>query len=154
MRRTISRALVIVFGGAVLGLAVNAVSPRRIPYITPPKPQLKAQDTIPLQEAQELWSSGAAFFLDARTTADYVAGHIANAFSLPVEEFDQHYPSVAGMLAPDATIIVYCDGQECDLSHHLALRLHELGYRNVRILMNGWTVWHTAGLPTHTGDQP
>src|ERR1035437_1869221 len=97
MRRTISRALVIVFGGAVLGLAVNAVSPRRIPYVAPPKPQLKAQDSIPLQEAQELWSSGAAFFFDARATADYVSGHIANAFSLPVEEFDQHYPSVAGM---------------------------------------------------------
>ena len=154
MRRTIQRALIIVFAGAALGLAANALSPRGIPYITPPRPKLETRDTVPLEDAQQLWSGGASFFLDARAPADYAAGHIANAFSLPVEEFDKFYPDAASMLTPDATIVVYCDGLECDLSHHLALKLRELGYRNVRVLVNGWTVWHTAGLPTHAGDQP
>lgn len=151
---TLQRALVIVLTGAALGLAANAISPRGIPFITPPKAKLQAQDIVPLNEAQELWSSATAIFLDARTPADYAAGHIANALSLSVEEFDENYPRVATMLTTDANIVVYCDGQECDLSHHLADKLHELGYKHVRILVNGWTSWRTAGLPSHSGDQP
>ena|SRR5664280_487772 len=154
MRPTLRRALVIVLTGAALGLAANAVSPRRIPYITPPQAKLQPQDIVPLKEAQELWGNGAAIFLDARLPADYAAGHIANAFSLPEEEFDEYYPRVAAVLSPEANIVVYCDGQECDLSHNLAKKLRELRYSHVRILMNGWTAWHTAGLPTHTGDRP
>lgn len=154
MGPTLRRALVIALTGAVLGLVANAVSPRGIPYITPPKAKLQPQDIVPLKEAQELWGSGAAIFLDARARADYTAGHIANAISLPVEEFDEYYPRVATTLTPDANVVAYCDGQECDLSHDLAKKLRELGYSHVRILVNGWTSWHTAGLPTHTGEQP
>jgi len=154
MRRTIQRALLIVLMGGAVGLVANAISPRGIPYRTPPKPRLQAQDTVPLREAQELWRSGATFFFDARSPADYAAGHIANAFSLPVEDFDGRYPRVAAMLTPDSSIVVYCDGQQCDLSHRLMLKLRELGYSHVRVLVNGWTVWQTAGLPSHKGDQP
>jgi rhodanese-related sulfurtransferase len=154
MARTLWRALVIVLGGAVLGLAANAVSPRRIPVLTPPKVAPQASDTVPLEEAKALWGSGTAIFLDARATADYQAGHIAGALSLPIEEFDDHYPQIQPMLSPDATIVAYCDGMECDLSHRLMDRLRELGYHNVRLLVNGWTTWHAAGLMTHAGEQP
>ncbi|HUI07628.1 MAG TPA: rhodanese-like domain-containing protein [Verrucomicrobiae bacterium] len=154
MRRTIQRALLIVLAGGALGLVANAISTRGIPYIAPPKPRLQARDTVPLHEAQELWRSGTTFFLDARSPADYAAGHIANAFSLPVEDFDQQYPRVATLLTPDSSIVVYCDGQQCDLSHRLMVKLSELGYRHVRVLVNGWTVWQTAGLPSRKGEQP
>jgi rhodanese-related sulfurtransferase len=154
MWRTLQRALVIVFGGAVLGLAANALSPRRIPCLTPPKVPPRIQDTVTLDEAKELWSSGSAFFLDARSPADYAAGHIAGALNLPVEEFDEYYPSIGRVLTPDSTIVVYCDGLDCDLSHHLMVKLRELGCHHVRLIVNGWTVWHRAGLLTHTGEQP
>src|SRR5258708_4479801 len=136
MRRTVQRALVITLAGTVLGLAANAISPRRIPLLTRPQAPPKAQDTVTLAEARDLWSGGSTFFLDARAPADYAGGHIAGAFSLPVDEFDDHYPQVAGMLAPNAIIVAYCDGQECDLSHRLMDRLHERGYHNVRLLVN------------------
>jgi rhodanese-related sulfurtransferase len=154
MACTIGRALVIVMAGAVLGLGANALSPRRIPFLTPPKAPPRSSDTVPLDEAKALWGSGTALFLDAREATDYRAGHIAGALSLPIDEFDDHYPQVQPMLTPDATIIAYCDGLECDLSHRLMDRLRELGYHNVRLLVNGWTTWHTAGLLTHAGDQP
>ena len=154
MACTIGRALVIVMAGAVLGVAANALSPRRIPFLTPPKAPPRASDTVPLDDAKALWGSGTAFFLDAREPRDYQAGHIAGALSLPIDEFDDHYPQVQPMLTPDSTIVAYCDGLDCDLSHRLMDRLHELGYHNVRLLVNGWTTWHTAGLLTHTGDQP
>lgn len=154
MARTVRQALVIVLAGAALGLAANAVSPRRIPLLTPPKTLEQASDKLPLETAKSLWSSGTALFLDARATADYNSGHIAGALSLPMEEFDDHYPQVQPMLTPDSSIVVYCDGVDCDLSHRLMDRLRELGYHNVRLLANGWTAWHTAGLLTHAGDQP
>lgn len=148
--RSIRRAIIIVLAGAALGLVANAVSPRRIPYITPPKAELSTEGTISLPDAQKLWASG-VFFLDARAPADYAAGHIANAFNLPWEEFDVYYPHVAPMLTPGMELVVYCNGVECELSHHLADRLKQLGFTNIHILINGWTVWHEAKLPTATG---
>src|SRR5438067_1469537 len=107
MRRTVQRALVLLFGSAVLGLAANAVSPKRIPYITPPKPQIAESEFIPLAEAYAAWGSGATFFLDARAPADYEAGHIANAFNLPAEAFDEHFPQVAPMLTTNSGVVCY-----------------------------------------------
>jgi rhodanese-related sulfurtransferase len=151
MAKVVQRALLIVLVGAVLGLLSNAISPKGIPLITPPKKAPKADDFIPLQKAHDLWSEGNAFFLDARKPADYELGHIANALNVPVDEFEQQYPKVAPMLAPDTPIVAYCDGNECELSHRLADHLRQLGYTNVHILFNGWTVWHTAGFPEEKG---
>ena len=154
MTRTFLLALLIAGAGAALGLAVNTVSPRRLPVIAPPKTAPQSTDFISLTDARQLWQAGAAFFLDARTPADYKDGHIAGAFNLPAEDFNAHYPEIATMLAPATVIVTYCDGLECDLSHQLTDRLRELGYRNVRILQNGWTAWRQAGLTTVTGVKP
>jgi rhodanese-related sulfurtransferase len=154
MRRTIQRSLVIVLVGATLGLVANAISPRRIPLITPAKARVSGQEFIPLAPAHDFWSTGAAFFLDARSPADYVAGHIANSFNLPAEEFNSHWTQVASFLTTGSVIVCYCDGVECDLSHRLAEQLRLRGYTNVRILQNAWTEWNKAGYPTTKGAQP
>jgi rhodanese-related sulfurtransferase len=154
MGRTLRRSLVIVVAGAALGLAVNAVSPRRIPYITPPKPVIAPSEFIALADAYQAWSGGNALFLDARAPADYAAGHIANAFSLPAEAFGKYFPAVSGYLAPESVIICYCDGTECDLSHHLMVSLRQHGYTDIHILKNAWTEWKKAGYPTTTGAPP
>jgi rhodanese-related sulfurtransferase len=154
MWRTIQRSLLIVVASAGLGLAVNAISPKRIPYITPPKPVIAESEFIPLPEAFKMWASGAAFLLDARAPADYEAGHIAGAFSLPAEAFHEHFPAVAPYLTHGSSIVCYCDGMDCDLSHHLAELLRQQGYTNIHLLQNGWTVWRNAGHPTSTGPQP
>ena len=154
MARTIQRALVIACGGAALGLVANLALPHRIPFIAEPKVTRQPADFIALEDAKQLWQGGATFFLDARDPADYAAGHIAGAFNLPAEEFDAQYPQIATMLTPDTTIVTYCDGVQCDLSHNLTDRLRQLHYQNVRILQNGWTVWHQAGLAATTGNRP
>jgi rhodanese-related sulfurtransferase len=154
MRRTIQRALLIVVLGIAMGLVSNRISPRAIPYITPPKKPLQPEQFLSLEQAKELWSSGAAFFLDARQPADYAAGHIATARSLPAASFEEHFPGIAPMLTFETPIVVYCNGLECELSHRVADKLHEQGYKNVRILQNGWTTWQNAGLPIETGVPP
>ena len=158
MRRTLQRSLVIVVARRSAWVVVSQWSvshgTRRIPFITPPKAEIPEQEFVPLTQAHELWSSGGAFFLDARAPADYAAGHIANALNLPAEAFDEHFPQVASFLTTDSVIVCYCDGIECDLSHRLAELLRQRGYTNVRILRNGWTEWNKAGYPTTKGAQP
>ncbi len=154
MRRTFLRALAIVFAGAALGLGANVVSPRRIPFLTPPPEPPKAEETVALEDAQGLWKNGTGFFLMPVRRPIMPPGTSRARSALPVEDFDDHFPQIAPMLTPNAIIIAYCDGQDCDLSRRLMLRLRELGYHNVRHLVNGWTAWRTAGLLTHTGNQP
>ena len=154
MIRTLKLALLIAGAGAALGLAVDTISPCRIPFIAAARVAPVPTDFIQLADARQLWQSGAAFFLDARAPADYKTGHITGAYNLPAEDFNAHYPEIATMLTTDTIIVTYCDGMECDLSHHLIVRLHALGYRNVHIIQNGWTVWRQSGLATATGTKP
>ncbi|MHC1767765.1 MAG: rhodanese-like domain-containing protein [Verrucomicrobiia bacterium] len=147
------RVLLIVLLGAGLGLLNNALSPKGVPLITPPKKAPNPDEFIALEKARELWESG-GFFLDARSPEDFEAGHVANALNLPVEAFDEHFVRLAPMLPPDAPVIIYCDGEDCELSHRLAARLKENGFTDVHMLFNGWTVWRKAGLPTETGATP
>lgn len=68
--------------------------------------------------------------------------------SLPWQEADRYFMELADRLDVAETIVTYCDGVSCELSHELALFLKEMGFENVRVLVNGWTVWQQAGLPT------
>jgi rhodanese-related sulfurtransferase len=154
LMQSLQRAAGIVLLGIGAGLAANQISPRGLPLIALTKPAATAQEFIPLDQAKQLWDSGASLFLDAREPDDYAAGHIGNALNLPVLSFAQHFPGIAPMLAPDSSLILYCDGQECDLSHRLAEILRQQGYTNVQILFNGWTAWRQAGLPASSGGPP
>ena len=109
---------------------------------------------IPLEEARDLFSAGQAIFLDARIPELYELGHIAGARNLPWEKFAEHYPRVIADMPKDATLITYCDGEGCPLSEELALALLTEGYANVRVLVNGWSVWHRQELPVTVGALP
>ena len=153
LKASLPQALGIVLFGIGVGLAGNQISPRGLPLMTPPKPIHRAEDFLALDQAKQLWHSGAALFLDAREPADYAAGHIGNALNLPAQSFAQHFGEIAPMLTPESPVVLYCDGKECDLSHRLAESMREQGYTNLLILSNGWTAWRLAGLPMTPGGQ-
>jgi rhodanese-related sulfurtransferase len=134
--------------GIGVGLAGNKVSPRGLPLSPQPKPTNTVGTLIPLERARQFWYLGTAFFLDAREPADFTAGHIGNALNLPAQSFGERFGDIAPMLAMDSTLILYCNGSDCDLSHRLAGSLLQQGYTNLLILSNGWSAWLTAGLPT------
>lgn len=106
---------------------------------------------IGLEQAAQLFAQNEALFVDARPENLYAQGHIRGALSLPWEKVDRYFVEVADQLDVLKPIITYCDGETCDLSHELALFLKETGFKNVRVLVNGWTVWQRAGLPTDGG---
>jgi len=108
---------------------------------------------IPFPEAESLFKQGKATFIDARSGEEYDAGHIKGAVSLPYKEADSKFVEVMSGISEERAIITYCDGQTCELSTELALFLRDTGYKNVKILSNGWTVWKQKGLPVETGKQ-
>lgn len=151
LKITITRALTIVLFGVGVGLAANQFSPRGLPLVAPPKQTHGARAFIGLDQAAQLWLTGAALFLDARDPSDYAAGHIGNALNLPAQSFAQSFGEVAPVLTPSSELVLYCDGKECELSHHLAVSLRQAGYTNLHLLQNGWSAWRQAGLPTARG---
>jgi rhodanese-related sulfurtransferase len=102
---------------------------------------------VSLEEASALYATGAAVFIDARPREAFDSGHIAGALSLPWQDFEAGFSEVMQDIAPDAFIITYCDGEACSLSKDLALALRNMGYTQVRVLVNGWSVWKGEGLP-------
>ena len=55
-------------------------------------------------------------------------------------------------MEPETPIITYCDGETCNLSHDLALFLRDMGFMNVRVLVNGWTAWHESRFPVESSE--
>ncbi|MBM3859668.1 MAG: rhodanese-like domain-containing protein [Verrucomicrobia bacterium] len=152
MRGIFLRAFLIVAVATAVGFGVNAVSPRRIPWLRPPPLTVPASEQIPMEEARRLWESGDAIFLDARPVSAFGDGHVAGALSLPLEDFEGRFTAVRPRLAPEQPLVLYCDGEHCDDSLRLLQRLRSMGYTNARVLVNGWTLWRRAGLPTSKGD--
>jgi rhodanese-related sulfurtransferase len=148
----------LVITACVIGIAVNNLRPDGIPYVGDWSEQARFVDAsgksllIGLDEAGRLFEQQAALFLDARPQSQYADGHIRDALSLPWQEADRYFLKLAERLDSASAIITYCDGESCDLSHELALFLIEMGFENVRVLVNGWTVWQQAGLPVAEGD--
>lgn len=74
----------------------------------------------------------------------YVGGHISTAISLPDSDFDK---KAAEMLPKDknATLVFYCEGPECRLSHASAKKAEKLGYKNVKVFPGGYPEWVAKG---------
>jgi rhodanese-related sulfurtransferase len=92
-----------------------------------------------------------ALFADARPAADFAAGHIAGAVSLPVHQPDDWFEKIFTRLEPEKTVITYCAGSECTLGQELAQVLTEAGFENVFYLVDGWGQWTARNLPVETG---
>ncbi|MDO4767865.1 MAG: rhodanese-like domain-containing protein [Pseudomonadota bacterium] len=127
--------------------------------IASPEPAAPAPENVPasrdisLNDAEVLYRSGQAVFLDARDPDLYEGGHIEGALSLPPFAFTREFPAIRDRLERK-TVITYCDGEFCELSHELAEQLSAAGVPGVRVLRNGWALWRGHGLPTAAGPVP
>lgn len=145
----------ILVSAILLGLVVNHLRPDGLPLIGhwAPAEQVKSSglpDTtiISLDDAQVLFFAQQAVFIDARSEALYREGHIEGAVNLPWDDYDRRVNDVMQAVPKNAFVITYCDGEGCSLSKELAIALTAVGYQNVHILVNGWTLWLEARLPT------
>lgn len=83
--------------------------------------------------------------VDVRSPADYAAGHIPGAVSIPHAQITQ--ARIEGSYPPDTLFIVYCWGPGCNGSTKAALRFSTLGYA-VKELIGGLEYWQKEGHPT------
>lgn len=157
MVKAIWQAGSILLMAVVLALGVNQLRPGRLPLVadwsTEARLQLSDGETLAVspEEAEALFFSQTAVILDARSPDLFAEGHIQGALNLPPEELEKGLDTFLAEIPPESMIITYCDGETCNLSKELALALLERGYRNARVLVNGWTVWQERGLPTEIG---
>lgn len=77
--------------------------------------------------------------IDARPQVKYLEGTIPGAINLPFQEWEKR----KGILPADkaTTLVFFCGGLKCDLSHKSAAKARELGYTDVRTYAEGWPEW-------------
>lgn len=160
----VRQAVLLAVVSAVFGLGVNLFSPNKVPVIgayrdlhegdgpiVPPTAEPNDPPFIDINVAQMEHSLGKALFVDARDSAEYVCGTIPGAINMPFEALPEgdlgpYFESVL-KVAKDAPLIVFCSGEECDLSLHLARNLKVKGYERVSIFFGGAREWEKFQLP-------
>jgi len=85
--------------------------------------------------------------LDVRPEAEYAAGHIAGARSVPIGELRRHLRA----LPSDAEVVAYCRGPYCVYADDAVRALCKKGFR-ARRLIDGFPEWQRAGLPVAIGE--
>jgi len=105
-------------------------------------------DVVSRAELAERLSRGEVVVLDVRPGAEYRAGHILGARSMPVGELRRHLRA----LAPDAEVVAYCRGAYCVFADDAVRALTKKGFR-ARRLEDGFPEWKRAGLPVAVGQE-
>ena len=54
---------------------------------------------------------------------------------------------VLALAARSGTIVVYCEGGDCQSSLALAKRLHDEGFKDIRVMTGGWEEWSRPACP-------
>ncbi|WP_416981867.1 ArsR/SmtB family transcription factor [Streptomyces sp. T028] len=99
------------------------------------------------EELRARVAAGRAVVLDVRPVAEYLAGHIPGALSIPVDELAERI----GELPEETEIVVYCRGEYCVLAHDAVRLLTGRGRRAIR-LNDGMLEWRLADLPVDAGN--
>lgn len=100
-------------------------------------------ETMTREELASRLHAGDVVVVDVRPAAEFEAGHIAGAVSLPQAELVARLRKV-----PKARqVVAYCRGPYCVYADDAVRTLRRRGYRAVR-LEDGYPEWVRAGLPT------
>lgn len=106
-------------------------------------------ELVQMRELLRRVRSGGVIVLDARPAAEFRAGHIAGALSVPVEELQ----SRLGSLPADMGYVAYCRGPYCVYADRAVELLRRNGRRAQRLL-EGFPEWRAAGYPVARGEAP
>ena len=105
-------------------------------------------ETITLEELNDRLASDNIIVIDVRPVAEYRAGHITGARSVPIDQLSRHLRA----LPTDAEIVAYCRGPYCVLADDAVRALRKKG-RHAKRLEYGYPEWRDAKLPTSADQQ-
>ena len=95
---------------------------------------------ISAEELRLRLRTGEVVLLDVRPQAEYEAGHLPGAISIPLDELEHRLSE----LPPDRTVVAYCRGPYCVYADEALGLLAEQGW-DVARLEEGVAEWQLAG---------
>ena len=104
---------------------------------------------VPMAELLKRARSHEVIILDTRPASEYIAGHIAGAISVPVDDLQRRLRH----LDKGKDYVAYCRGPYCVYADR-AVELLRASGRRARRLLDGFPEWRAAGLPVADGVQP
>lgn len=164
MNRLIRETLILLILTIVAGAARNLILPGGIEWvgkwrslsssdgpIVPPSAGEGDPPFIAVDVAEMEHSLGQALFVDARDPEEFVCGTIPGSINIPFEympdgDLGGYFDSAMGGISKENTIVVFCSGEECDLSLHLGRNLQEFDYSNLMIFFGGAREWEKFDL--------
>jgi len=108
-----------------------------------------ALEQIGRTELAERISAGDVIVVDVRPAAEYAAGHIASARSIPIDRL----ATSIRQLPADVEVVAYCRGPYCVFADD-AVRLLRRRGRRARRLEDGFPEWQRASLPVEATAVP
>jgi rhodanese-related sulfurtransferase/DNA-binding transcriptional ArsR family regulator len=106
-------------------------------------------DPVGMRDLLERARSSDVLILDARPANEYLAGHIAGAISVPIDDLQNRLRA----LPTDKEYVAYCRGPYCVYADR-AVELLRKSRRRARRLAEGFPEWRAAGFPIEQGDAP
>jgi rhodanese-related sulfurtransferase len=151
MRQALREAGILLVIATALGIVYTASTQKGMFANAPSLPPLKADGIsapvmISRDQAQALFEAGASLFIDARHEFDFNLGHIRGAINIPLRMFEKK-KSVLDSIPKTKSLVIYCDGAECNSSIELSATLAKAGYTDVKIFFGGWSEWTASNLP-------
>jgi rhodanese-related sulfurtransferase len=149
-RRHLWQMLALVLAGLLLGLGRNLFSGRPLPLLRPlPAPETAAAGVrfseTDAEFVRQIGAGSGIMLLDARAAADFRAGHIPGAISLPVGDFPRIFAGLEPGLRQARLLVVYCSGRTCNDSRELAGMLWEKGLKSILLYKGGMEDWQGGG---------
>ncbi len=103
---------------------------------------------ISLQDVQAAANAKSAVIIDANSPASYKAGHVPGALSWAAIKGD---PAASLPADKNTLIIAYCGNPHCPAYAQAAVAAKNLGYTNIKHMVDGIDGWNAAKLPTEPG---
>jgi rhodanese-related sulfurtransferase len=105
-------------------------------------------ETITKEELSKMLGKERLVLLDLRLNWDSAGHKIKTAIHEEPDDVDNW----ATKYDREIMTVVYCSDPAEKTSRATALKLKQKGFRRVKVLRGGWTVWESAGLPHQRKD--
>jgi rhodanese-related sulfurtransferase len=146
--KTLKQALLISLMALVVGVSVNFVRPDGVPVFfseytnTADGEDMEQAEQISIEQGRAILKIGQSFFIDLRSVDAFTKSHIPCAINYPAEEIYGQLVNIEQQLPKDAEIVIYGIDKEDLAPMEVASLIEMLGYRNVKILAEGWAGWN------------